>query len=224
MIAINKNYKSPHFINEAIPVEFVIIHYTAQGLQASLDIFTKQKSPKVSAHLLIDERGEVYELVSCWDGSCAQAFHAGLSRYKDSSGQDWNQFNQFSIGIELINKNGNIFPYTQIQYNSLFKTLTHLQNFYPALKNPERILGHEHIAGFRGKRDPGYLFDWPLLFHSVYQSSKDLKALTSKKQYQKLVKLLPTSLEDLQAKKISLILEKPWPFWIKKIMIKQVMV
>lgn len=218
---VHKNHKSPHFIKKKLSVEFVILHYTAQSLKESLHIFTKQKSPKVSAHLLIDEKGELYELVSCLEGFCYQAFHSGLSYYKDCKNQIWNQFNLFSIGIEMVNKNGNAFSYTQSQYHSLFYILSHLQNLYPALKNPERVLGHEHIAGFRGKKDPGYLFDWPLLFQKVYQSSCLLKPSLSQKQHQKLVQVLPSSLNDLQAKKVSLILENAWPFWIKKFMIKK---
>ena len=80
-------------------------------------------------------------------------------------------FNGFSIGIELVNRNGNLFPYTKAQYRSLALICKRLQRYYKALCNPERVLGHEHIAGYRGKVDPGHCFDWSLFFKMSYGSS-----------------------------------------------------
>ena len=164
---ICKDYCSPHFEDAFIPVEFAVLHYTAQSLKESLNIFLSPKS-KVSCHLLIDRDGSVYELVKCFEGKAKKAFHAGPSLWRDSKGKKWTSFNNFSLGIELVNWNGNLFPYTKEQYQSLFEVLTHLKAQYPQLNSPDRLLGHEHIAGFRGKKDPGYLFDWFYLFKNVY--------------------------------------------------------
>lgn len=146
-------------------VEFLIIHYSATSLDGLLKIFFDEQA-KVSSHLVITEEGEVLELVPCLDGIAYRAWHAGHSRWKDE--RTWTNFNDFSIGIELINLNGNIFPFTWKQITALKELILHLQRKFPALKDPRRILGHEHIAGFRGKVDPGICFNWMDIFHSCY--------------------------------------------------------
>jgi N-acetylmuramoyl-L-alanine amidase len=148
-----------------ISVEFLIIHYSATSLDGLLKIFFDEQA-KVSAHFVISTEGEVMELVPCLDGVVHRAWHAGRSRWHDE--REWAGFNDFSIGIELINLNGNIFPYTWKQTVALKELILHLQSKFPALKDPARILGHEHIAGFRGKVDPGICFDWADVFRSCY--------------------------------------------------------
>ena len=216
---ISKKYRSLSFEDINIPVEFVILHYTAQTLKGSLDIFLG--SQPVSCHLLIDRDGSVYEWVDCWEGLCKKAFHAGRSYFKESQ-KEWKGFNDFSIGIELVNWNGNIFQFTTEQYRSLFKVLSHLKTIYPALNNPNRVLGHEHIAGFRGKKDPGYFFNWKSLFKEVYLSEhKSLSPVLTGSQAEALRFLKqPQKWSDSKAKKISLLMEKTMPFWLKKIFFK----
>ena len=218
MIKPSKQYQSPHFLEKSIPVEFLVLHYTAQSLEGSLDIFLSEKS-KVSAHLLIGQEGEVHELVKCWEKPCYKAFHAGRSHWMEEE-KLWENFNSFSLGIELVNLNGNLFPYTKLQIQALFETIRHLQQIYPALNKPHRILGHEHIAGFRGKVDPGCLFDWNQLFKEAFpsQTSPLRPSIYSQKQGASILRTLknPSSLEDSKAKKISLILENSFPFWFKQ--------
>jgi len=211
---IFKKYCSAHFEDTVIPVEFVVLHYTAQSLKESLNIFL---SSKVSCHLLIDREGSIYELVDCWEGKVKKAFHAGQSLWQDSDGKTWEAFNNFSLGIELVNWNGNFFPYTKQQYESLFQVLNHFKAKYPQLKNPNRILGHEQIAGFRGKKDPGFFFDWQALFKNIYLDAdypirepaltkRELESLDFLKKW-----------NDKKAKRVSLLLENQnYPFWFKK--------
>ena len=164
-----------------IKVEFLVIHYTSAGLSKTLDIFHNSEF-KVSTHLVVDRDGAVYELVSCLDGKCFRAWHAGDSHWQEN-GKEWKQFNDFSIGVELVNKNGNLFEYTKEQYHSLQVILKKLKTHYTALKNPDRVLGHEHIAGYRGKVDPGHCFDWPLFFNMNYCEPVPLrKAVLPEKQ------------------------------------------
>ena len=214
---ISKKYRSSHFADKNIPVEFVILHYTAQTLKGSLDIFLNSKP--VSCHLIIDRDGSVYELVECWEGICKKAFHAGLSYFLSNKKEKWEDFNNFSIGIELVNWNGNIFHFTEEQYHSLFEVLAHLKEIYPNLKNSDRILGHEHIAGFRGKKDPGRLFDWKRLFKEVYKDlKKTLPSVLTRKQSESL-NFMKKSIKwnDQKSKRISSFMElTPLPFWIKK--------
>ena len=217
---VSKKYRSPHFEKRSIPVAFAVLHYTAQSLKESLKIFLSSGSKPVSCHLLIDEQGGVYELVNCWKGVCEKAFHAGRSFFLDSKEKSWEDFNNFSLGIELVNWNGNIFYFTENQYKSLFKVLFHLKSIYPALQDPDRIVGHEHISGFRGKKDPGYLFKWQRLFKSVYPHNiePDRNSALTKRQYQSLGFLkVSQRWNDKKARKISLLMEKTFfPFWLKK--------
>lgn len=162
---VNTDYLSSHFDNREMDISFLILHYTACSLEETLNIFLNSSS-KVSAHFIINTDGKVYNCVPI--NKCA--WHAGESRFCDDDGQEWKNFNDFSIGVELINLNGNLFPYTHLQYESLFTLIKQLQNKQPKLKDPKKILGHEHIAGFRGKADPGYYFDWKKLFNNCYKN------------------------------------------------------
>lgn len=153
---------SPNYDQIIIPVGYMILHYTAVDLQGTLDIFMNPAGG-VSAHLVIDVDGSVHEVVRCLEGQALRAWHAGVSLWNDKEA-----FNDFSIGIELVNYNGNLFSYTDAQYQSLQQVVTILQRYYPELRKPERVLGHEHIAGFRGKADPGLCFDWNRFFTGCY--------------------------------------------------------
>lgn len=163
---INKSQNSPNFDNKEILPEFVVIHYTACSLQSTFDIF-KDPQRKVSSHLVISEEGEVFEIVQCWDQPPLKAWHAGESTFSDGT-KTWQAFNDFSIGIELVNLNGNLLPFSEKQYTALVETILHFKQRFPALLDPARIVGHEQIAGFRGKVDPGWLFDWSRLFSACY--------------------------------------------------------
>ena len=163
---INQQFNSPNFDNEAITVNFAIVHYTALSLSDSLDVLCNRQK-KVSCHFLIDTKGIIYELVPAIAGTALRAWHAGVSYWHDGKKQ-WSDFNSHALGIELVNYNGNIFNYTQAQYQALAKLLASLKTHYPALALAANILGHEHIAGFRGKVDPGIKFDWNRFFSLTY--------------------------------------------------------
>jgi N-acetylmuramoyl-L-alanine amidase len=177
------SHRSPNFSDLLIPVEFVVVHYTACTLERTLEIFM-DRTMEASAHIVIDRDGSVFELVDCLNGAAKRAWHAGKSRYEVSRESDRvhvEAFNDRSIGIELVNLNGNIFPYTEAQYASLFALLEVLKGLYPNLTRPDAIIGHEQIAGFRGKCDPGRLFEWERLYSVCFpgQGLPDRRSLCS---------------------------------------------
>ncbi|MBE8162715.1 MAG: N-acetylmuramoyl-L-alanine amidase [Bdellovibrionaceae bacterium] len=185
---------------------FIILHYTACSLKEALNIFLDPKA-KVSAHFIIDTDGTIYNCVPV----NKIAWHSGKSRFCDHKGKKWESFNDFSIGIELVNFNGNLLPYSKLQYQSLFMLVKHLQKKHPLLNDPDHILGHEHIAGFRGKADPGYLFDWKQLFSTCYskQSSFPREAVISSSLLEKYTKQLVLKKDtDINFKNLNLVLEK----------------
>lgn len=158
-------YSGERHGSREIAVEFAVLHYTAETLEDTLRLFSDAAS--AGAHLVISRTGVVHEVNPCWNGRAVSAPHAGESRWDDGE-TVWEQFNDFSIGIEIVNWNGNFFPFTEKQFEALEEALRHLKNQYPALQNPARIVGHEHIAGWRGKVDPGARFDWARLYRDVY--------------------------------------------------------
>ncbi len=154
--------KTANWDDWIIPVDYLVIHYTAVDLKDTLDIFMNPESC-VSSHLVIDTDGEIYELVDCLNGQAYRGWHAGVSEWNGAQG-----LNDCSIGIELVNYNGNVFPFTEEQYQSLNNVVTRFKEHYPSLRDPQRVIGHEHISGFRGKADPGVLFDWPRFYLENY--------------------------------------------------------
>lgn len=165
-LKVDQSYQSPNFLPETIPVEFIVLHYTAVSFEKTIEIFQSAK-PGVSSHLVIDEKGAIFELVSCVSGPVYRTFHAGRSAL-DVGGKSWKEFNEISIGIELVNKNGNIFDYTEAQYKSLINAIRYFQGQYPALQSSDRVIGHEQIAGYRGKVDPGHCFDWSRIWKECF--------------------------------------------------------
>ena len=166
-LRIRQDIRTPNFDDRVIPLEFIVIHYTACSLERTLTLLTNPER-KASAHLVIDRDGAVYELVQCLNGVPLRAWHSGPSELLDNEHKKWETFNDFSIGIELVNENGNIFPYSEEQYRSLTEIIATFQEQHPVLKTAGRVIGHEQIAGFRGKSDPGICFDWKRVLHAAY--------------------------------------------------------
>jgi N-acetyl-anhydromuramoyl-L-alanine amidase len=99
---------------------------------------------KVSAHFFIRRDGELLQFVAC----SRRAWHAG-----ESSWQERERCNDFSIGIELEGSDDD--PFESAQYATLNLLLTALKKTYPITA----VVGHSDIAPGR-KTDPGPCFDW----------------------------------------------------------------
>jgi len=134
-------------------IKFVIIHYT--GMQSEIESIERLKDPnkKVSSHYLINRKGQITKMVH----ERKIAWHAGKSKWKNFS-----NLNQYSIGIELVNK-GYEFGYqkfSNIQIKSLITLCKYLKRKYKI--KDEYFLGHSDIAPLR-KVDPGENFPWQRL-------------------------------------------------------------
>lgn len=156
----------PNYDPRPIDVHFLVIHYTAVDLARTLEIFT-DPARKAAAHLVVDVDGAIIECVPCWNGEAIRAWHAGVSHWQDGA-TTYAALNDWSIGVEVVNYNGNLFDFTDAQYGALAEIIAHLRSHYPALARAEAVIGHEQIAGFRGKADPGWRFDWPRFFATCY--------------------------------------------------------
>mgnify|MGYP001034239823 CR=1 FL=1 len=135
---------SPNHGGNIIP-RIIVIHYTATpGLASPLSWLTSPKSG-VSAHLLVDKDGAVYQLLPF----NVAGWHAGRSEYEGVSG-----VNAFSVGIENVGL-GDAWPTAQIEANRAI--IEALWDAYPI----EDVVGHEDVATPPGRKtDPGPNYPW----------------------------------------------------------------
>ncbi len=146
-------HPSPNFDERHAEIDMLILHYT--GMQSGKEAIERlcDREAKVSAHYVVEENGDVYQLVD----EASRAWHAGISFWR---GQ--HHLNANSIGIEIVNP-GHEFGYrefTQAQYNSIIELAATIKEAYniPNIN----IVAHSDVAPER-KTDPGELFNWKLL-------------------------------------------------------------
>jgi N-acetyl-anhydromuramyl-L-alanine amidase AmpD len=131
------------------PIQCIVLHYTELPLSETLERFTQDGHPEVSAHYVISKQGEIFQIVD----ETRAAYHAGVSYWNGIQ-----NLNNFSIGIELENLGSEAFTTIQIA-----QTIALCQDMIQRYDiKPYNIVGHSDIACGR-KRDPGPLFPWPQL-------------------------------------------------------------
>jgi N-acetylmuramoyl-L-alanine amidase len=171
-ISLSPNYSSN--LRPKKSIKFVIIHYT--GMQSEIESKNRLKNikSKVSCHYLINRKGIITQMVK----DNRVAWHAGKSKWKI-----FNNLNENSIGIELVNK-GHEFGYqnySDTQLKSLMNLCKILKKKYMIKK--DNFLGHSDIAPLR-KLDPGEKFPWKRLsknnFGSWFKKNKKFKKLNKK--------------------------------------------
>jgi len=179
-------------------LDTIIIHFTAGSSAISSAHYLATDDLKASAHLVIGQVGDIYQLVS-FD---TIAWHAGTSYYNGRSG-----FNKYSIGIEIDNageliKIGDTYQsyfgkiYTEDEVISAYhrndptKKVRYWQKYTDKqiqlveqicellIKEYDitKILGHEEIAPDR-KIDPGPAFPLDELRFKMF--NKQLTNLTT---------------------------------------------
>lgn len=131
------------------PVDMLVLHYTELNLEESLRVL---RTGSVSAHFVLDVDGTVYKILDAGKA----AWHAGLSMWRGQAA-----VNARSIGIEIVNMNGNRHPYPAVQMESLIVLCRRILEENPAI-TPGNIVGHSDIAPKR-KVDPGRFFPWRAL-------------------------------------------------------------
>ena len=107
-----KRNPSPNYskkIRQKKSIKFIIIHYTGMQSEIASIKRLKNRKAKVSCHYLISRKGEITQMVK----ENKVAWHAGKSKWKN-----FNNLNDNSIGIELVNK-GHEFGYQNFSKNQL---------------------------------------------------------------------------------------------------------
>ena len=126
----------------------VLVHATAGATaEGALEWFA-QKQSQVSADFVIDKTGSIWRVVPRgW-----YAWHAGVCSFE---GQERRDYNRISYGIELINRNDGIDPYSQIQVEVLAFVVATIQTEAPTVTLLRR---HADVAVPAGRKtDPAGL-------------------------------------------------------------------
>lgn len=142
----NARIQSHSFGPRTQQVDTLVLHYTELDLESSLRVLRYRG---VSAHYVLAEDGVVYKILN----NDEVAWHAGVSLWRRKK-----HVNSRSIGIEIVNKDGNTIDYTAIQVAALIDLCQKVMTENPMIKT-KNVIGHSDVAPKR-KIDPGKRFPW----------------------------------------------------------------
>ncbi len=141
-------HPSPNFgpRRDGLTPSLIVLHYTEMAqCPDALDRLCDPET-EVSAHYLISEQGDVWQLVK----EDQRAWHAGAGAWAGAA-----DVNSRSIGIELSNTGKMPFSEPQMQaLEALMRGIMARWNIAP-----EGVIGHSDMTPTR-KVDPGTRFDW----------------------------------------------------------------
>lgn len=136
---------SPNFNQRPIqPPDMIVLHATVIDFDATISGFQRESSG-VSSHYVVAKDGTVVQMVQETD----RAWHAGESFWKGRT-----DINDFSVGIEIVNRNDGTDPYPDEQVKAVLDLSRYLVRKYGMER--DNVVTHEWIAGYpgRGKSDP----------------------------------------------------------------------
>jgi hypothetical protein len=136
--ASSKNYSDRP---PTMEIDCVVLHATAGGLAGTLAWFENPNSG-VSAHYVVAKNGKVFQMVE----EQRKAHHAGASKF-----QGREDFNRFSVGIEIVNLNDGLDPYPPDQFEAMVNLVDYLVEKYNIQR--QWIVTHADIST-AGKTDP----------------------------------------------------------------------
>ena len=122
-------------------IDCVVLHATAGSLAGTLAWFENPNSG-VSAHYVVAKNGKVFQMVE----ERRKAHHAGASKF-----QGREDFNRFSVGIEIVNKNDGQDPYPPDQFEAMVNLVDYLVEKYGIQR--QWIVTHADVST-AGKTDP----------------------------------------------------------------------
>jgi N-acetylmuramoyl-L-alanine amidase len=137
----------------ATTIDILLLHYTGMATTAAAIERLCDPSAKVSSHYVIDEHGEILQLVP----EARRAWHAGLSSWEGVT-----DINSRAIGIEIGNP-GHGFGYPDFP-DAQIEAVIALGGDIVARHRirADRVLAHSDVAP-RRKLDPGEKFPWQRL-------------------------------------------------------------
>lgn len=132
-------------------ITHLVLHHTGGSLPSSLKTLEgKEEGRPVGVHYVVSDEPtpRVIDMVP----ESYAAYHAGKSAWGSAEG-----LNQHSIGIEIINLDGNRHPYPAEQVELILALCEEIVRRHGIL--PVNVVAHSDIAVGR-KIDPGSLFPW----------------------------------------------------------------
>lgn len=136
-------YPSPNSGPRPGDFDAIVLHATAGPLGPSLAWLTNPAS-EASTHYLIAKDGRIFQMVP----DHLRAWHAGASAHAGRA--DWNDF---SLGVEIVNQNNGADPYPAAQVASLISLLRWLVWQYDIA--PDDLVTHAQVAVPPGRKsDP----------------------------------------------------------------------
>jgi N-acetylmuramoyl-L-alanine amidase len=144
--------------NQDSRAQYLVIHFTSEGYESSLETLTRGAGTVSSHYLVRDDPPTIFRLVD----ESRRAWHAGVSSWRGQT-----QLNAASIGIEIVNRgeiggpgSGVWQEYPAAQMELVMALVRDIVKRHKI--RPERIVGHSDIAPQR-KVDPGPRFPWKRL-------------------------------------------------------------
>lgn len=132
-------------------VTHLVIHHTGTDTGRSLRILSGEDPERqVSCHHLVTDETppRVIPLVP----ETRVAFHAGVSHWRGRDG-----LNEVSVGVEIVNPDGNSHPYPEGQFQAVARLCAEIVARHGI--DPRNVVAHSDISPGR-KVDPGSLFPW----------------------------------------------------------------
>ena len=130
-------------------IDCVVLHSTAEPtLRSTIETFQDAQS-QVSAHFVVGKDGTTVLMVPLE----RRAWHAGVSALDDRP-----NVNDYSVGIEMVNLNDGVDPYTNAQYLAVAQIIRRLRTVCDIPDN--HIVAHAQIALPPGRKTDPKNFDW----------------------------------------------------------------
>jgi hypothetical protein len=126
------------------PIEYIILHHTGGStFDSAYQTFLRSRK-QLSVHYVVDKDGIAYYLID----ESRKAYHA-------------RDYNEETIGIEIVNTGYSNDDYTKEQYETLNMLLEQITKKWGIPYDDAHIVGHyERTSSSAGKWDPSPNFEW----------------------------------------------------------------
>lgn len=143
---------SPNFgVRPEVEIDVIVLHHTASSTMESVVNWFSQERSRVSSHFTVGKDGAIAMHVPTY----LRAWHAGAS--VDALGRE--DVNDFSVGIEIVNKGDGSEPYTDEQVAAVRLLCAWLVRQHPV----RLITSHKHIARPQGRKNDPIDYPWSTL-------------------------------------------------------------
>ncbi len=154
--SVSEVIPSPNHDERMLPTDILLLHCTGMTSTAAAIGRLCDPASKVSSHYVVDEYGEVLQLVP----EARRAWHAGQSSWEGES-----DINSRSIGVEIANS-GHSFGYPDFPQAQIAAVIALCHDVVTRHRiRADRVLAHSDVAPQR-KLDPGEKFPWARLHRS----------------------------------------------------------